>query len=76
MSLHQTKRQHVTYQPSTHVHRQTQAIPSTSKPEQLVAPLFVQPDGQLPHVLLPAVFVQLRLLSQPPLFEAHSLISK
>ena len=44
-------------------------------PLQPVSPSFAYPDGQLPHVLLPAVFVQVRLLSQPPLFEAHSLMS-
>ena len=40
-----------------------------------MAPLFVQPFGQLPHVLLPAVFVHTRLLSHPPLLVKHSFTS-
>ena len=46
------------------------------KPVHAVSPSFVQPDGQSPHVQAPGVLVHLRLLSHPPLFFRHSLMSE
>ena len=41
-------------------------------PLQPFAPSFVQPAEQSSHFMLPAVFVHLRSLWQPPLFDKHS----
>ena len=46
------------------------------KPLQPFAPSLVYPAGQSPHLKDPNVFMHLRLLSQPPLFFAHSSTSK
>ena len=46
------------------------------KPLQPFAPSLTYPAGQSPHDMDPTVFVQLRLLSQPPLFSRHSSTSK
>ena len=56
--------------------RNGQSTSKHNKPLQPVAPLFFQPDGQLPHVLPPSVLLHVRLLSHPPLFFRHSFTSE
>ena len=46
------------------------------KPLQPVAPSLTYPAGQSSHLKDPTVLSHLRLLSQPPLFVAHSSTSK
>ena len=53
----------------------TQRPSNKNTPLQPVAPLLVYPDGQLPHVRLPAVLMHFRLLSHPPLLFRHSFRS-
>ena len=45
------------------------------KPVQSASPVLINPDGQSPHVLPPAVFLHSRLAWQPPLSFAHSSTS-
>ena len=49
---------------------------SSTQPLQPVAPSFVHPDGQLPHVTPPFVTMHLRAELQPPLFFKHALAAR
>ena len=49
---------------------------SAHKPVQPFAPELEYADAQSPHFIDPTVLMHLRLLSQPPLFVAHSFTSK
>ena len=70
--LHTTNHQHQdTY---THAHTHTHTHTHT-EPVQPFAPELAYPAGQSPHFMDPTVFMHLRLLSQPPLLDAHSFTS-
>ena len=74
--IHPRANTHTHTHTHTRTHARTHARTRTNKPLQPFAPSLSYPVGQSPHDMDPTVLMHLRLLSQPPLFVAHSFTSK